>query len=479
MKTVWTAEKVLCAVRGQSLHTQDWTASGVSIDSRTVQTGDLFVAIKGPSLDGHNYVRAAFDAGAIAAIVEHQPPQVPPDAPLLFVEDTFAALQDLGRVARANSQARIVAVTGSVGKTSSKEQLRLMLGAVDETYATQGSLNNQWGVPLSLSRLPPSARFGVFEIGMNHAGELGPLSREVKPHVALITNIEAVHLEHFASTEAIADAKAEIFLGMDPAGIAVINRDSPHYARLLAAARTQGLKRVLSFGHDPKSDACMVSQTTDENGTSVEAIILGDKISYRLNTLGAHFAYNALGTLLSCAALGADITVCADALSAYRPPAGRGTRQTLLLKDGGAIILIDETFNASPVATHAAIKVLGQIKPEREGRRILVLGDMRELGATASSLHAALADTIFENKIDVVHCCGELMTHLHDVLPPAMQGKLRMTSDELAPLVALDVQDGDVLLVKGSHSMHMEKIIQALRSVSVENTPATQEKRAS
>ncbi|MDD3182492.1 MAG: UDP-N-acetylmuramoylalanyl-D-glutamyl-2,6-diaminopimelate--D-alanyl-D-alanine ligase [Alphaproteobacteria bacterium] len=479
MKTSWTAETVLCAVRGQSLHTQDWTATGVSIDSRTVQKDDLFIAIKGPSLDGHDYVRAAFDAGAVAAIVDHQPQLVPPDAPLLQVEDTFTALQDLGRVGRARATARIVAVTGSVGKTSCKEQLRLMLGAIDETYATQGSLNNHWGVPLSLSRLPPSAKYGVFEIGMNHAGELGPLSREVKPHVALITNIEAVHLEYFLSTEAIADAKAEIFLGMDPGGIAVINRDTPHYARLLAAARTQGLKKVLSFGLDPKSDAHLISQTTDETGTSVEALILGDKISYRLNTPGAHFAFNALGTLLSCAALGADISVCADALSAYQPPSGRGTQRKLQLKEGGSITLIDETFNASPVATHAAINVLGQIKPAPEARRILVLGDMRELGETAAALHAGLAETIFNNRIDLVHCCGPLMAHLHDILPPAMQGKLRTTSSELAPFVADDIHDGDVLLVKGSHSMHMDKIIDALPILSADALPPTQSQRAS
>lgn len=478
-KTAWKADDVLCAVRGQSLHTQDWTARGVSIDSRTVQTGDLFIAIKGPSLDGHNYVKAAFEAGAIAAIVDHQPSQVPPDAPLLFVEDTFTALQDLGRVGRNRAHPRIVAVTGSVGKTSSKEQLRLMLGACAETYATQGSLNNHWGVPLSLSRMPVSATYGVFEIGMNHAGELGPLSREVKPHVALITNIEAVHLEHFASTEAIAEAKAEIFLGMDASGIAVINRDSPHFARLLAAARTQGLKKVLSFGHDPKSDAHIVSMTADEDGTSVEAVILGDKISYRLNTPGGHLAFNALGTLLSCAALGADLVVCVDALLSYRPPEGRGTRQTLPLREGGTITLIDETFNASPVATKAAIAVLGQTKLRGDGRRILALGDMRELGPTAAALHAELADTIFENKIDIVHCCGELMTHLHDLLPPAMQGKLRATSKELAPFVAADLHDGDVLMVKGSHSMHMEEIIKAVQTLCVQDPRHATSKRAS
>ncbi len=243
----WKAEDVLRAVRGQTLHAQDWTGSGVSIDSRTARTGDVFIAIQGPSLDGHHYVGKAFEAGCAAAIVSRRPPDVPQDAPLILVEDTFAALQDLGRVGRARSKAKIAAVTGSVGKTSSKEMLRLMLGSVRDTFATEGSLNNHWGVPLSLARLPQEAAYGVFELGMNHAGELGPLSREVQPHVALVTNVEAVHLEYFASEEAIADAKAEIFLGMDAGGMAVLNRDNPHYARLLAAARTQGLKKIWSF----------------------------------------------------------------------------------------------------------------------------------------------------------------------------------------------------------------------------------------
>jgi len=462
---VWLAEEVLCAIRGQSLHTQDWAAHGVSIDSRTVHSGDLFVAIKGPSFDGHDYVRAAFEAGAVAAIVDHQPPGVPPDAPLLFVDDTFAALQDLGRRSRARSKALVAAVTGSVGKTSCKEQLRLMLGAVDDTFANEGSLNNHWGVPLSLARMPTETRYGVFELGMNHAGELGPLSREVQPQVALITNIEAVHLEFFASMEAIADAKAEIFLGMNPQGIAVLNRDNAHYARLVAAARTQGLKKTLSFGHDPKSDAHLVSMTPDETGTHVEALVLGDKISYRVGAPGAHLAFNALGTLLTCAAIGADVTVCADALSGYRLPEGRGTRQTIELASGGAMTLIDETFNASPVATHAAIDVLGTIPVAKGGRRIVALGDMRELGATASSLHAGLAETLIKNKVDLVHCCGDLMLHLYDILPSSMRGSHKPDSAQLAPDVAADIRAGDVLMVKGSKSMKMPYIIEAVEAL--------------
>lgn len=477
MKLVWQAEDVMRAVRGQCLHMQDWTAHGVTIDSRTTGAGDLFVAIKGDSLDGHTYVHKAFDAGAVAAIVDRQPPQVPPDAPLIFVDDTFTALQDLGRVGRARSSARIIAVTGSVGKTSSKEQLRLMLGAVDDTCANEGSLNNHWGVPLSLARLPVEAKYGIFEIGMNHVGELGPLSREVRPHVALITNVEAVHLEHFSSTEEIANAKAEIFLGMDPAGLAILNRDNPHYARLLAAARTQGLKKTLCFGTESKCDAHALRMTCDETGTTVDASILGKPLTFRVGTPGQHLAFNALGTLLTCAAAEADITICAEALAGYRPPLGRGTRQSVSLSDTESFTLIDESFNASPVATQAAITVLGQTPVETGGRRIAVLGDMRELGQTGPALHEELSVSLIKNKIDVVHCCGELMKHLYETLPRAMRGQHTANSQDLAPFIVQDVRARDVVMVKGSHSMHLEIVVEALRNSSAQ--PPSTHKRAS
>ncbi len=463
MQLNWQAEDVLRAVRGQSLHVQDWQAHGISIDSRSVQEGDLFIAIKGPSLDGHDYVHQAFENGAIAAIVSQQPPQVPPDAPLIHVDDTFTALQDLGRVSRARCQAKIMAVTGSVGKTSCKEQLRLMLGAINDTYANEGSLNNHWGVPLSLARMPTDTKYGVFEIGMNHKDELAPLSRNVQPAIALITNVEAVHLEYFNSVEEIADAKAEIFLGMDPGGIAVLNRDNPHYARLVAAARTQGLKKTLSFGHSSKCDARILALEPDEAGTNVEAIILGQKISYRVGAVGVHLAINALGTLLVCAALDVDLEICSNALSSYRTPERRGTRQTVTSTDGGCLTLIDETFNASPIATHAAIDVLGQISVHASGRRVAILGDMLELGEKAPEHHAGLAQALEECKIDVVHCCGEMMKHLYHALSPDMRGEFASSSDKLAPLVAETLHAGDVVMVKGSKGSHMEIVTGAIK----------------
>lgn len=465
MQLNWTAEDVLRAVRGQSLHAQDWVASDVSIDSRTVQKGGLFIAIKGPALDGHDYVRNAFDNGAAAAIVSQQPAQVPPNAPLIHVDDTFTALQDLGRVGRARCKAKVVAVTGSVGKTSTKEQLRLMLGSINDTYATEGSLNNHWGVPLSLARIPQNTKFGVFEIGMNHAGELGPLSREVLPAVALITNVEAAHLEHFKSVDAIATAKAEIFEGMDPAGIAVLNRDTPHYARLVAAARTQGLKKTLSFGHDEKCDAQILALDPDDKGSNVEAVILGKKISFRVGAPGVHLAINALGGLLVCAALNIDIQPCANALSSYRTPYGRGTHETITSHDGGALTLIDESYNASPVSMRASFSVLGHITLGPSGRRIAALGDMLELGIESSSLHAGLSKNLTEHKINLVYCCGPLMKNLYDALPNDIKGGYKPDSTALAASITDELRAGDAVMVKGSKGSHMEYVVQAIKKL--------------
>ncbi len=464
MPPIWQAEEVLRAMRGQCLHEQSWTARGVAIDSRAVQPGDIFVALKGPVHDAHGFTGQAFANGAAAAIVQRAPSQVPPDAPLIFVEDTFTALQDLGRVGRQRSGAKIVAVTGSVGKTSSKEMLRLMLGAVGDTYANEGSFNNHWGVPLSLARLPAGANYGVFEVGMNHAGEMGPLAREVQPHVALITNVEAAHLEYFASVEAIADAKAEIFLGMDSGGIAVLNRDNAHYARLLAAARTQGLRRIVSFGRDSKADARLLSLAATPNGNEVKANILGQNLTFLVGVPGAHMAFNAVGTLLAAAAAGASPEICAAALERYRIPAGRGGRQTLHTPSG-SFLLIDESYNASPVAVRAAIHALGQTEVASSGRRTAVLGDMRELGATAPQLHADLAESLVAARIDTVHTCGAMMERLYNVLPPALRGHHAPDSATLAPLVAAEVQAGDVVMVKGSHSMELTKVIAALKAL--------------
>lgn len=462
---VWKAEEIVSKLHGQCLHEQTWAARGVSIDSRTVQPGDLFVALKGPVHDGHDHVAAAITAGATAAIVSRQPAQISPSIPLVFVEDTFKALEALGHAGRERATGKIIAVTGSVGKTSTKEMLRLMLSATGDTYANEGNLNNHWGVPLSLARLPASAHYGIFEIGMNHAGELGPLSKQVHPHVAVITTVEAVHLEFFASVESIADAKAEIFEGTQKNGTVVLNRDNLYFARLATAAKAQGIKSILSFGRDGKADARLIDYSAEDGSGVITANIQGRNMKFRLGVPGDALAMNALGALLAASAAGSDVEACAEALARYRQPKGRGVVQNLPIS-GGEFTLIDESYNASPVSVGFAARVLGQMKPPAGGRKILVLGDMRELGETSSALHAALAKDLADAKIDLVFCCGEMMYHLFKSLPQNMRGSHAADSAALAPFITAAVRAGDIVTVKGSNSMAMSKVVAALRALS-------------
>ncbi len=466
---LWTAADVAAAANGRHPTARTpghWFATGVSIDSRTVQPGDLFVALKGPNFDGHAFVADALAKGAAGAIVSHLPEGVAPGAPVLLVEDTTTALEDLGRVSRLNTQARIVAVTGSVGKTGTKEALKLCLEAQGKTFATQGNLNNHWGVPLSLSRLPADAAYGIFELGMNHAGEIGPLSRMVKPDVAIITTVEAVHLEHFASVEGIADAKAEIFEGMSPNGTAILNRDNPHYARLVAAARTQGLTRIWSFGAADGADARLVDCSLHATSSAVTAVIKGERIQYCLSLPGRHHVLNSLGVLLGVHAAGGDVVTAARQLSHLQPIKGRGLRKRVALSKG-SFSVIDESYNASPVSVAAAATVLGKTDPGAGGRRIAVLGDMLELGADGPILHAGLAEPFKKAGTDLVFCCGPNMKSLFDRLPAAMRGRWAEDSRALAPHVANAVRAGDVLMVKGSAGSKMSLVVDALAALDV------------
>ncbi len=458
---LWTAAAAAAAANGQA--TRPWTATGVSIDSRRLAPGDLFVAIRGPNFDGHDFVARALEAGAAAAMVSSVPAGVPGDAPLLAVEDTLAALADLGHVARLRTPAKVVGVTGSVGKTGTKEALRHVLSGQGRAFATEGSLNNHWGVPLSLARMPADSRFAVFELGMNHAGELGPLSRQVMPDVALITTVEAAHLEFFSSVEAIADAKAEIFEGMDPNGVAVLNRDNPQYGRLLAAARTRGL-RVWDFGAHPDAQARLLDCSLHATCSAVTAVIRGERVQYSLALPGRHWVMNSLGVLLAVRALEADVGAAARALSTIQPVKGRGTRRRVHARRG-AFTLIDESYNASPAAMTATLEVVARIDPGAGGRRIAVLGDMRELGERADALHAALAEPLKAAHVDAVYCCGPHMRALFDRLPAAMRGAWTATSAELAPLVAAAVAGGDVVMVKGSAGSRTGLVVEALAAL--------------
>jgi len=461
MNVLWTSQEADRATGGAS--TLPWQATGVSIDSRQVVEGDLFIALKGPNHDGHAFVDTALAAGAAAAMVERAYAARCPDRPLIGVDDSTAGLEALGRAARARCPARVAAVTGSVGKTGTKEMLALALGRQGLTHASKGNLNNHYGAPLSLARLPREADFAVFELGMNHAGEIEPLSRMVRPHAAIITTVEAVHLEFFAEETGIADAKAEIFAGIEPGGAALINADNRHADRLAARAAEAGVARILRFGMADAAEIRLLSYTPDAAGSQIEVDCLGHRFAYRLGAPGRHWAQNSLGVLGMVAALGADPVAAGEALADIRPPQGRGAQDFLALAEGGGLTLIDESYNASPPAVRAAIAVLGASAPGPGGRRVLVLGDMLELGRDGAAIHAALAPDIQGAAIDLVFASGPLSKHLYDALPAAIRAAHAPDSATLAPLVAAELKSGDLVCVKGSLGSRMKTVVAAIR----------------
>jgi UDP-N-acetylmuramoyl-tripeptide--D-alanyl-D-alanine ligase len=436
---------------------------GLSIDTRTIKPGEAFFAIQGENRDGHEFVEAALQAGAGLAVVERQKmAAMPQGAPLLIADDALAGLNDLAKASRARSQAKIVAVTGSVGKTGTKEALRLVLGRQGETHASAASYNNHWGVPLSLALMPQSAKFGVFEIGMNHAGEITPLTKLVRPHVAIVTTIAPVHLEFFGTLAAIADAKAEIFLGVEPGGTAVLNADNPQFAHLKRAAQVAGVKHIVAFGESGGADAHLAKVSLQAETSTVQASILGRDVTYKLGAPGRHVVENSLAVLAAAQLLGADLALAALALADLKAPAGRGERVTLELP-GGAVLLIDESYNANPVSMRAALALLGQVPMKGMGRRIAVLGDMLELGPEGAALHADLADAVTGNAVDLVFCSGPLMKSLWDALPSGRRGGYADTSAALEPEILGAIAANDAVMIKGSLGSRMSPIVKALR----------------
>lgn len=456
---LWSAEEAVQATGGRT--TCDWQATGVSIDSRSVEPGDLFIALKGPTFDGHDFAGKAIKAGAAASMVHRRADGVDESMPLLIVDDTFAALWRLGTAARARSQARLIAVTGSVGKTGTKEALRLCLAPQGLTSASIGSFNNHWGVPLSLARMSRQAAYGVFELGMNHAGEIRELSALVRPHVAVITNIEPAHIGNFNSITEIADAKAEIFEGMDANGTAVLNRDNAFFHHLGTKAEDAGVTRIVSFGRHKEADARLLDCSLHATCSAVTASIRGQEIDYCLAMPGSHWVMNSLAVLAAVSAAGADVVKAAAQLANLKPIKGRGERHTVETS-AGAFRLIDDSYNANPTSMRAAFEVLGRASIGDGGRRIAVLGDMLEMGEHSEEMHAHLAEPLKDAGIDLVFCCGPAMAALHKALPEKLRGTHAADSKALAPAVAAAVRPGDALLVKGSLGSRMAVVVEAL-----------------
>ena len=430
MNALWTPAELAAATGGTAPGSLQ--ASGVSIDSRTLAKGDLFIALAGPRFDGHEFVASALGAGAGGAMVARVPPGVPGGAPLLTVADTLAGLTALGRAARQRSTARIAAVTGSAGKTGTKDALRLVLSESGKTHASAASFNNHWGVPVSLARMPRDAAFAAFEIGMNHAGEIAPLAKLARPHVAIVTTVEAAHLEFFNSVEEIADAKAEIFTGLVPGGAAILNRDNPHFDRLAAAARAAGAE-VVSFGTAAGADARAERIALLDDCSTVSARVCGDTVTYKVGAPGRHWVLNSLAVLAAVKLLDADIGRAALALARVDPGPGRGRRIKAMVP-GGTIEIIDESYNANPASMRAALEVLGRSEVKGRGRRIAVLGDMRELGADSGRLHAELARIAEETGIDLVFTVGEDSEELDSALPKARRaGHASLPADAAGP----------------------------------------------
>jgi UDP-N-acetylmuramoyl-tripeptide--D-alanyl-D-alanine ligase len=459
---LWTVQAMAEAMRAERTGALPAGVSGLSIDTRTIANGEAFFAIQGENRDGHDFVEAALRAGAGCAVVAGgNRDAMPKGAPLLIVPDVLEGLYALARAARARSKAKFIGVTGSVGKTSTKEALRLALSADGEIHVSAASYNNHWGVPLSLARCPASARHAVLEMGMNHAGEITPLTQLVRPHIAIITTIEPVHLEYFPSVEAIADAKAEIFQGLESGGAAVLNRDNRYFARLRRHAQDAGVARIVSFGEHTQADARLLKYALQADSSTVQAKILGTSVTYKLGAPGRHLVYNSLAVLAAASLAGADLALAALKLSELSPVSGRGVRLTLDLP-GGPALLIDESYNANPASMRAALALLGQAPIGRHGRRIAVLGEMLELGAQGVDLHRGLVEAVIEHSVDLVFCAGPLYRALWEALPSERRGGYAVTSAALEPDVLDAVRAGDAVMVKGSLGSKMAPIVKAL-----------------
>ncbi|MGX9855993.1 UDP-N-acetylmuramoyl-tripeptide--D-alanyl-D-alanine ligase [Limimaricola variabilis] len=478
--TLWSAADAAEATGGRA--TTGWVATGVSIDTRTIRPGDLFVALAA-ARDGHDFVAQALDKGAAAALVSRIPEGVDPGAPLLIVDEVLPALERLGMAGRARTKAKVAAITGSVGKTSTKEMLRAALEGQGKVHAAEASYNNHWGVPLTLARMPADTDFAVIEIGMNHPGEIAPLARMARPHVAMVTTVAAVHLEAFENVEGIAREKASIFEGLEPGGCAVVNGDLPTSPILRAAARAAGA-RIVGFGAGVSNHHRLREAHLRDGATVGRARLWRTEVALKVATEGRHFMLNALGVIAVAQAMGADRARAICNLSAWAPPAGRGTRETVVLdpaREGETLELIDDAFNANPTSLSASLAVLAASTPRdgvgrvHRGRRIAILGDMLELGPQEHEMHAAMADDPAIAAIRTVHCVGPRMRALHAALPAERRGRWVERAEELLPDLARLVDSGDVVLVKGSKGSQVSRLVDAIRKLGQRNPSGDKE----
>lgn len=472
-EALWTAQEAALATGGALVGAREWRAQGVAIDSREVVEGDLFVALSGAVTDGSRFVANAFDAGAVAALVSADAEiEAPADAPLLKVPgDTLRALEALGRAARGRAaQLTAIGVTGSVGKTSTKEMLAAMLAPSGRTHAPVKSFNNHVGVPLTLARTPRDARFGIYEMGMNHANEIAPLSRMVRPDIAIVTAVEAVHIGNFADGIAgVAAAKSEIFEGLAQGGVAIIRRDA-HFDVLARRAQAAGAGAIIDFG-----DAGVMARILEldaRSTPSIAEILLGGQ-PYRLEIAapGAHFVWNALAALAAVQAAGADLEAALDALARWSAVAGRGDRSSISLGAAGAILLVDESYNANPASMRAAIASfasaqVGLRADGAPGRRLAFLTDMRELGSSSAALHAELAAAPGLAEIDEVHAAGPEMQAFMAALPPESRGEWFENAETLAKRAPSMLEAGDSVMVKGSLGSNARLVAEAIKAMA-------------
>lgn len=459
---LWTGPALIAAMGAKADGGMPEAVTGISIDSRSIEPGEAYFAIRGDVHDGHDFVLSAWEKGAALAVVDEAHAGVfMGRGPLAIVPDVLRGLEAAGLARRRELDAGVIAVTGSVGKTGTKEALRLVLSRQGATHAPVASFNNHWGVPLTLTRTPRNVRYGVYEIGMSNPGEIAPLARMAAPDVAIITTVQPVHLASFPSVDAIADEKSAIFEGLKPGGIAIINADLPQTARMRAHAMASAAGRVISFGADASADVRLVNCALRADMSTVEASVLGQPVTYRIGSPGRHIVMNSLAILAAVKAVGADLALAALALGDLKPPSGRGAHQTLHAP-GGRFVLIDESYNANPASVRAALENLGRMPVEGRSRRIAVLGDMLELGPTGPELHVGLKDAIIANNVHRVFACGPLMRGLYDSLPPSLRGAYATNSAGLEALVLDDIHAGDVVTVKGSLGSRMGPLVKAI-----------------